>query len=189
MIRKQNETPEICSQYVTDKFRGPNRNKTPIISPLNSNIMYSPRNKNAKIFPLYSVLNPDTSSDSASLKSNGARWVSPRVEINQNNERNSTKKLPCNDIFSIEILMKTIIINIIRVLKTASYEIACLTLRSPPNSAYFELDAQLLINKKKIIKVLNTRKNSRENLSLNCRPAVGVTTKTNILQNSLPRGA
>lgn len=32
--------------------------------------------------PAYSTLNPDTSSDSPSVKSNGARFVSAKVEIN-----------------------------------------------------------------------------------------------------------
>jgi len=30
---------------------------------------------------LYSILNPDTSSDSPSVKSNGVRWVSAKIEI------------------------------------------------------------------------------------------------------------
>lgn len=33
--------------------------------------------------PEYSVLNPETSSDSASLKSKGARWVSAKVQTIQ----------------------------------------------------------------------------------------------------------
>jgi hypothetical protein len=39
----------------------------------NKIIIYSLKNKNEKFIPLYSVLNPETSSDSASLKSKGAR--------------------------------------------------------------------------------------------------------------------
>jgi len=163
--------------------------KIPINNLLNNNIIYSPKNKNAKIFPLYSVLKPDTNSDSASLKSNGARWVSPRVEISQNKNMDRIKNLLWIVKLSMEILTKVIIINIIRVLKTASYEIACLTLRSPPSSAYLEFDAQLLINRKKIIRVLRTKKNSMEKLAFNWIPALGITTKTNMLQNSLPRGA
>jgi hypothetical protein len=37
----------------------------------------------AKYAPEYSVLNPETNSDSDSLKSNGARWVSANVQIIQ----------------------------------------------------------------------------------------------------------
>lgn len=44
--------------------------------------MYSLRKIKAKYAPEYSVLNPDTNSDSDSLKSNGARWVSANTQIN-----------------------------------------------------------------------------------------------------------
>lgn len=43
--------------------------------------------------PEYSVLNPETSSLSASLKSKGARWVSASVQINQTgNSRNEKRE-------------------------------------------------------------------------------------------------
>ena len=41
---------------------------------------YSPRKKNANLTPEYSVLNPETSSDSASGRSNGFRLVSATPE-------------------------------------------------------------------------------------------------------------
>jgi hypothetical protein len=37
----------------------------------------------ANVAALYSILNPDTSSDSPSGKSNGARFVSARIEMSQ----------------------------------------------------------------------------------------------------------
>lgn len=43
---------------------------------------YSARKKSANGLPAYSTLNPDTNSDSPSVKSKGARFVSARVEIN-----------------------------------------------------------------------------------------------------------
>lgn len=46
-----------------------------------NSIIYSERNKKEKEAPEYSVLKPETSSDSASLKSKGARWVSAKVQI------------------------------------------------------------------------------------------------------------
>lgn len=46
-------------------------------------IAYSDKNKNAKYAPEYSVLNPETNSDSDSLKSKGARWVSAKIQTNQ----------------------------------------------------------------------------------------------------------
>lgn len=46
----------------------------------------------AKFAPAYSVLKPDTSSDSDSLKSKGARWVSARVQIIQIGKKNINNK-------------------------------------------------------------------------------------------------
>ena len=46
-------------------------------------LRYSAINSRAKPPPPYSVLKPDTSSDSPSTKSNGARLVSARVVMNQ----------------------------------------------------------------------------------------------------------
>lgn len=43
---------------------------------------YSARKNRAKGPAAYSTLNPDTNSDSPSVRSNGARFVSARVEIN-----------------------------------------------------------------------------------------------------------
>lgn len=42
---------------------------------------YSARKNSANGPPAYSTLKPDTSSDSPSVRSNGARFVSARVEI------------------------------------------------------------------------------------------------------------
>lgn len=44
-------------------------------------LAYSARKNRAKGPPAYSTLNPETSSDSPSVRSNGARLVSARVEI------------------------------------------------------------------------------------------------------------
>ena len=43
--------------------------------------LYSAKKNNAKPILEYSTLNPDTSSDSASGKSNGARFVSANIDI------------------------------------------------------------------------------------------------------------
>jgi len=45
--------------------------------------IYSAMKMNAKFPPPYSTLNPDTSSDSPSAKSKGVRFVSARIETNQ----------------------------------------------------------------------------------------------------------
>lgn len=44
-------------------------------------LAYSARNKRAKGPPAYSTLKPETSSDSPSVRSKGARLVSARVEM------------------------------------------------------------------------------------------------------------
>jgi hypothetical protein len=41
------------------------------------------------------VLKPETSSDSDSLKSKGARWVSARVQISQGKNRNMSTGEDC----------------------------------------------------------------------------------------------
>lgn len=46
---------------------------------------YSAIKINANVDLLYSVLNPETSSDSPSVRSNGARFVSAKLVINHRN--------------------------------------------------------------------------------------------------------
>ena len=45
-------------------------------------LVYSAKKNNANGPAAYSTLNPDTNSDSPSVRSKGARFVSARVEIN-----------------------------------------------------------------------------------------------------------
>jgi len=104
-------------------------------------IVYSLRNKNANKDPLYSVLNPDTNSDSASLKSKGARWVSPKNLMIQIGNKNQIKTLLLSLKFSIEYLLNLNIIKIINVFRTASYEMDCEILRKDPSKVYLELEA------------------------------------------------
>lgn len=52
---------------------GGDRNRKQITEEENNKLEYSPRNTKAKLAPLYSVLQPETSSDSLSEKSKGAR--------------------------------------------------------------------------------------------------------------------
>ena len=58
------------------------KNKTPESILMNRIFVYSAINKRANPPALYSILNPDTSSDSPSDRSKGVRLVSARVEIN-----------------------------------------------------------------------------------------------------------
>lgn len=59
----------------------------------NNKTEYSDKKIKAKYAPEYSVLNPDTNSDSDSLKSKGARWVSAKLHTNHNGNQNKKKTL------------------------------------------------------------------------------------------------
>lgn len=48
---------------------------------INKTLLYSAKKKRTNILALYSVLNPDTSSDSPSTRSKGVRLVSARAEV------------------------------------------------------------------------------------------------------------
>ena len=58
-----------------------------------SSIAYSAKKVKAKLAPAYSVLNPDTNSDSDSLKSKGARCPSARVQITHTGKNRRNKIL------------------------------------------------------------------------------------------------
>lgn len=57
------------------------RNRMAVMVFINMMFAYSARKKRAKGPAAYSTLKPDTNSDSPSVRSNGARLVSARVEI------------------------------------------------------------------------------------------------------------
>ena len=59
----------------------PPRNRIALSVDIRTILQYSPRKKNTKIIPLCSVKNPATSSDSASGRSNGVRFVSASAEM------------------------------------------------------------------------------------------------------------
>lgn len=60
----------------------PGMNSVAVISLINKIFIYSAMKIMANRTPLYSVLNPDTSSDSPSARSNGVRFVSARAVVN-----------------------------------------------------------------------------------------------------------
>ncbi len=99
---------------------------------------------------LYSVLNPDTSSDSPSAKSNGVRLVSANVVVNHIINRGNDI-IPIHDFCLVEMVVQSIWCSISRVeIKISailtSYEIVCATPRSLPNSAYFEFEHHPAVN-------------------------------------------
>ena len=97
--------------------------------------------------PVYSTLKPETSSDSPSVRSNGAQFVSTNVEINHIIAKGHAGKISHS--------CSCVIINVERVkdpfisktdnkiiASVTSYEIVCATAHKAPMSAYFELEAQ-----------------------------------------------
>ena len=62
-------------------FNGDPRKRMAVIAFITMMLAYSARKNIAKGPAAYSTLNPETSSDSPSVKSNGARFVSASVEI------------------------------------------------------------------------------------------------------------
>lgn len=113
---------------------------------MNKMFMYSAIKINANVPPLYSVLNPETSSDSPSAKSNGARFVSARADTNQiiisgNKSRNSGGISLLTISFIFIVILQIIGLKRIRIILT-SYEIVWAIPRIAPNRAYLEFEAQ-----------------------------------------------
>lgn len=107
---------------------------------------YSAINSRAKVPLLYSVLNPETNSDSPSAKSKGVRLVSARVVVNQHkNRRGNNRIFQVVDDFVMWVMVRDVNtrrgLRIIRDILT-SYEIVWATPRSAPSKAYLELENQ-----------------------------------------------
>ena len=109
-------------------------------------LAYSAMKNMAKGPAAYSTLKPDTSSDSPSVRSNGARLVSARVEINHIMARGQDVKIiqMCS---CVVIRVDRVYDPFIRstdsrmIASVTSYEIVWATARRAPMSAFFELDA------------------------------------------------
>jgi hypothetical protein len=107
-------------------------------------LAYSAIKIKAKLPLLYSILNPDTSSDSPSAKSKGVRFVSAKVVINQvTNIGNMTRRghvtCPCRIMLKLKDMTTQRAVRRIRDILT-SYEIVCATPRRAPRRAYLEFD-------------------------------------------------
>jgi hypothetical protein len=109
-------------------------------------LVYSAIKIKANIPALYSILNPDTSSDSPSAKSKGVRFVSARFVINQRIKIGSiTRNRGVYEL--VFIIVKSRVdrringqIRMSDIL--TSYEIVWATPRSAPSRAYLELEHQ-----------------------------------------------
>jgi len=117
-----------------------------VIIPMAIMFMYSAIKIRANVPELYSVLNPETSSDSPSAKSNGVRLVSAREVIIQAINIGHIITTSMTLLFFISVLnLKEAIMIIGDKITSAidtSYEIVWAILRSAPSSAYLLLDAQ-----------------------------------------------
>lgn len=109
-------------------------------------LAYSAKKNRAKGPPAYSTLKPDTSSDSPSVRSKGARLVSARVEVYHIAARGQAGIM--SQTFSWATLNVCKVNPPVRIIRQSrirprltSYEIVCATARSAPIRAYFELDA------------------------------------------------
>lgn len=108
---------------------------------------YSARKNSAKGPAAYSTLNPETSSDSPSVRSNGARFVSARVEmyhIAARGQAGATSQMASwavLNVWRVKFPANTIVLRRMRP-KLTSYEIVCATARRAPIRAYLELEAQ-----------------------------------------------
>ena len=131
----------------TGKFPVNNRVEISLIIKI---FAYSAMNTNAKRPLLYSVLNPDTSSDSPSARSKGDRLVSAKLVITHINITGITINeiheymwdgIECRSILFI-ITKELIKISAIE----TSYEIVCATPRNAPSREYFEFEHHPEIN-------------------------------------------
>jgi hypothetical protein len=74
---------------------------------MNKILPYSAIKRKAKRAPPYSILNPDTNSDSPSARSKGARLVSAKQVINQNTKIIGITRIriePCDMCCSLKVL-------------------------------------------------------------------------------------
>ena len=110
-------------------------------------LVYSAIKNSAKGPAAYSTLKPETNSDSPSVRSKGARFVSAKVEINH--------IIAIGHAGIISHICSCVVISIWRVNEplmrrterrimaiVTSYEIVWATARNAPKSEYLELDAQ-----------------------------------------------
>ncbi len=109
-------------------------------------LAYSARKNKAKGPPAYSTLKPETSSDSPSVRSKGARLVSARVEIyhiaanGQAGRISQTLSWATLKVCSVNPPVKIMAFKRMSP-RLTSYEMVWATARSAPIRAYFELDA------------------------------------------------
>lgn len=119
-----------------------------VLDKIDTNIifMYSDMKMKANDALAYSVLKPETSSLSPSVKSKGVRLVSAKRHVNQIYNITGAKNIILNILLFIVhwmfILLIRIRVAISQRAKVTSYEIVWATLRKVPRRAYLEFDDQ-----------------------------------------------
>lgn len=108
--------------------------------------MYSAMKNSANGPAAYSTLKPETNSDSPSVRSNGARLVSARVETNHIMAKGQVGRISQMFfwvVIKVESVNEPFRIRIDRriMAKVTSYEMVWATARSAPNRAYLEFEA------------------------------------------------
>src|SRR6201991_5254817 len=124
----------------------PPRNNVVAIADTVTMLTYSARKNSANFNDEYSVWNPPTNSDSASGRSNGARLVSPTIEITNTTKlgasNNRYQPLLCADTMSaVDSDPAYRIPPTIDRPNAISYEITCAALRNAASNGYGEPDA------------------------------------------------
>lgn len=116
-------------------------NSAVLIIPITIMFIYSAIKINAKVPELYSVLNPDTNSDSPSAKSNGVRLVSARHEISQVVKSGHIISINIMEWLAVKLFRDTVFIKIkgVRIINAilTSYEMVWAILRRAPSREYF----------------------------------------------------
>lgn len=138
----------IINKKMGDKIKGigVKRNNADERRLITKILQYSAIKISANLPPPYSILNPDTSSDSPSAKSKGARFVSASKVTNQAVKSGGMRRMRGVEWFIVgvvklndrSIVRAEIRSNAIEI----SYEMVCAMLRVVPKSAYFLLDDQ-----------------------------------------------
>jgi len=115
---------------------------------INKIFIYSAMKIRANKPALYSTLNPDTSSDSPSAKSNGVRLVSAKLVMNHIIKRGKIKSIIQDKHFIMFRSMDFCKMRTERIMSAmeTSYEIVCAIPRNAPRSAYLELEHHPAIN-------------------------------------------
>jgi hypothetical protein len=140
------DSTRIITKSVIHLVPGGIINNAVVIIPMAIIFMYSAIKINANVPDLYSVLNPDTNSDSPSARSNGVRLVSAREVMIQVTRRGQVISMKAHDVsFAKELRLKVdSIIMGVKMTKAilTSYEMVWAILRSAPRREYLLFEAQ-----------------------------------------------